>query len=123
MNEKLRTPAPPTLLLLVAGLQGGGAERQLSDMANYWAAKDWHVILATWSGPEVVDFYPLDARVQRVSLELRTKSAASRSRIRVNLGRIARLRRFLTSTRPDAVLSFMPQSNVLTILTGAGLNL
>jgi GalNAc-alpha-(1->4)-GalNAc-alpha-(1->3)-diNAcBac-PP-undecaprenol alpha-1,4-N-acetyl-D-galactosaminyltransferase len=123
MNEELRSPAPPTLLLLVASLQGGGAERQLSDMANYWVAKDWQVILATWSGPEVADFYPLDARVRRVSLESRTKSAASQSRLRVNLDRVARLRRFLTAARPDAVLSFMTESNLLTILAGAGLNL
>jgi GalNAc-alpha-(1->4)-GalNAc-alpha-(1->3)-diNAcBac-PP-undecaprenol alpha-1,4-N-acetyl-D-galactosaminyltransferase len=122
MNDEIRGPEPPTLLLLVASLQGGGAERQLSDMANYWAAKDWHVILATWSGLEVADFYPLDARVRRVSLESQTNARASRSRIRVNLDRIVRLRKFLTVTRPDAVLSFMTESNLLTILAGVGLN-
>jgi glycosyltransferase involved in cell wall biosynthesis len=122
MNEKLRSPAPPTLLLLVASLRGGGAERQLSDMANYWVAKDWHVILATWSGPEVADFFPLDSRVRRVSLESRTKGVMSQSRIRVNLERVARLRRFLASARPDAMLSFMTESNLLTILAGAGLH-
>jgi GalNAc-alpha-(1->4)-GalNAc-alpha-(1->3)-diNAcBac-PP-undecaprenol alpha-1,4-N-acetyl-D-galactosaminyltransferase len=123
MNEILRSLAPPKLLLLIAGLQSGGAERQLSDMANYWAARHWRVTLATWSGPEVVDFYPLDARVERVSLEFRAKGSMRWSRLGVNVRRILRLRRLLNSARPDAVLSFMPQSNLLAILAGAGLNL
>jgi GalNAc-alpha-(1->4)-GalNAc-alpha-(1->3)-diNAcBac-PP-undecaprenol alpha-1,4-N-acetyl-D-galactosaminyltransferase len=110
------------VLLVVGALQGGGAERQLSDMANYWAAKGWEVILATWSGPEVADFYPLDARVRRLSLESPTKVARNRSRVRVNLQRVVRLRRFLNVARPDAVLSFMTESNLLTILAGVGLN-
>jgi GalNAc-alpha-(1->4)-GalNAc-alpha-(1->3)-diNAcBac-PP-undecaprenol alpha-1,4-N-acetyl-D-galactosaminyltransferase len=80
------------------------------------------VILATWSGAEAADFYPLDALVSRVSLAARAEAASSRSRIRVNLGRVARLRRLITSSRPDVVLSFMPQSNLLTILAGMGLD-
>jgi len=120
-NEGPTRPAPPRLLLLVASLQGGGAERQLSDMANYWAEKGWQVSLATWSGPEVEDFYPLDARVRRVSLESGSAHMTEQSRIRVNLERIMRLRRLLKSTRPDAVLSFMTESNLLAILAGAGL--
>ena len=47
----------PRLLLTIGSLQGGGAERQLSDMANYWARHGAQVTLATWSGPNVEDFY------------------------------------------------------------------
>jgi GalNAc-alpha-(1->4)-GalNAc-alpha-(1->3)-diNAcBac-PP-undecaprenol alpha-1,4-N-acetyl-D-galactosaminyltransferase len=112
-----------TVLLVIGSLQGGGAERQISDMANYWVAKDWNVILATWSGPEVADFYPLDTLVLRVYLSVRAKGAIGQSRIRANLGRVARLRRLLISARPGVVLSFMTEGNVLTILAGVGLNL
>lgn len=116
-------PARRTVLLLIASLQGGGAERQISDMANYWVAKGWTVILATWSGPEIVDFYPLDARVLRVSLAAQDERATGASRIGANLKRVARLRTFLRSARPQAVLSFMTESNLLAILAGLGLNL
>jgi glycosyltransferase involved in cell wall biosynthesis len=122
MNDEARSPASPTLLLLVASLQGGGAERQLSDMANYWAAKGWQVNLATWSGPEVADFYALDFRIRRLTFESGSKDATRASRIRANLGRVARLRKSLVAARPDAVLSFMTESNLLAILAGAGLN-
>lgn len=112
-----------TVLLVIASLQGGGAERQMSDMANYWVAKGWKVVLATWCGPEEVDFYPLDARVSRVSLAAPVEDAIGRSRIRVNLERVARLRRLLASARPHVVLSFMTESNLLTILAGLRLKL
>ena len=110
------------VLLVIGSLESGGAERQISDMANYWVAKGWKVLLATWSGAEAPDFYPLDALVSRVSLAARADAANSRSRIRVNLGRIARLRRLIVLSQPDVVLSFMPQNNLLTILAGMGLN-
>jgi glycosyltransferase involved in cell wall biosynthesis len=116
-------PDRRTVLLVIGSLQGGGAERQISDMANYWVAKDWKVVLATWSGPEVIDFYPLDARVSRVRLATPSEGAIGRSRICTNLKRVVRLRAILKSTRPHAVLSFMTESNILTILAGTGLNL
>jgi glycosyltransferase involved in cell wall biosynthesis len=106
---------------VIGSLQGGGAERQLSDMANYWAAEGWRVILATWSGLDVVDFYPLDQRIVRISVATRILPTANESRIRVNLRRVAHLRTLLKSLRPDVVLSFMTESNLLTILAGLGL--
>jgi GalNAc-alpha-(1->4)-GalNAc-alpha-(1->3)-diNAcBac-PP-undecaprenol alpha-1,4-N-acetyl-D-galactosaminyltransferase len=110
-------------LLVIASLEGGGAERQISDMANYWAGKGWTVILATWSGLEVADFYPLDARVMRVSFANPANAAGRQSRIRVNLNRVAQLRRYLKVARPEVVLSFMCESNLLAILAGARLDL
>ena len=110
-------------MLVIGSLQGGGAERQMSDMANYWAEKKWQVVLATWSGTEVLDFFPLDARVVRVSIADPARADTGRSRIRANLGRVVRLRALLNSARPEVVLSFVTESNLLTILAALGLNL
>jgi GalNAc-alpha-(1->4)-GalNAc-alpha-(1->3)-diNAcBac-PP-undecaprenol alpha-1,4-N-acetyl-D-galactosaminyltransferase len=112
----------PTVLLVTGSLQAGGAERQLSDMANYWAAKDWTVILATWCGPNVCDFYPLHARVRRAYLNVETSSWPVLPRVRLNLKRVRRLRMLLSEIRPDALLSFQTESNVLTIIAGWGLD-
>jgi glycosyltransferase involved in cell wall biosynthesis len=111
----------PTVVLVIGTLAGGGAERQLSDMANYWAAKDWKVILCTWSGPELADFYPLHSRVRRVHLDVETAPVAILPRARANLKRVLKLRKLLLASRPDALLSFVTESNLLTILAGIGL--
>ena len=111
----------PIIVLVIGSLQAGGAERQLSDMASYWAAKDWNVILATWSGPDVGDFFPLDERVRRVYLNVDTSNWKVLPRVRGNLKRVQKLRTLLSSTCPDAVLSFLTESNLLAIFAGWGL--
>jgi GalNAc-alpha-(1->4)-GalNAc-alpha-(1->3)-diNAcBac-PP-undecaprenol alpha-1,4-N-acetyl-D-galactosaminyltransferase len=113
--------ASSCIVLVIGSLQGGGAERQLSDMANYWAAKRVRVIFATWMGPTVNDFYGLDSRVRRVFLDVEITSTAILPRIRSNLRRVLKLRKLLLETRPQAVLSFVTESNVLTILGSLGL--
>jgi GalNAc-alpha-(1->4)-GalNAc-alpha-(1->3)-diNAcBac-PP-undecaprenol alpha-1,4-N-acetyl-D-galactosaminyltransferase len=112
-----------SVVLVIGSLQGGGAERQLSDMANYWAAKGARVTLATWTGPTVKDFYSLDGRVRRVFLDVNLANTAMFPRIRANIHRVLKLRKFLLATRPHAILSFVTESNVLTILASLGLGM
>jgi glycosyltransferase involved in cell wall biosynthesis len=107
--------------LVIGGLQGGGAERQISDMANYWAAAGLEVTLATWSGPAVRDFYALDNRVRRVHLGRDSHGRSLILRMGATLQRMFRLRKLLATTAPRAVLSLVTESNVLTILAAARL--
>lgn len=111
----------PKLLLVIGSLQAGGAERQLSQMANYWAADGAAVTVATWTGRSVDDFYRLDPGVSRVYLDGGAIRRTLAMQIRFHLARISRLRRLIKETRPDAVVSFVTESNVLTILASRGL--
>src|SRR4030095_9478343 len=53
------------ITLVTSTLGGGGAERVVATMANYWAAKGWEVtILTTFSGNPASNF-ALDSRVAR----------------------------------------------------------
>lgn len=113
-----RRDSSPSLLLVTGTLEGGGSERQLADMANYWVAAGACVTFATWSGPNTADFYRLDSRIRRVHLD-----SDSPGRLRRNLHRVLKMRRLLSKLRPDAVVSFLSRSNVPTILAGTGLNL
>jgi len=108
--------ASPHLFLITGSLECGGSERQLADMANYWAAKGFDVTVATWAGPGTRDCYSLDARVERVHLD-----SAVGGRLRGNLARIRKLRRVLEASRPCSVLSFLTRSNVPAILASRGL--
>lgn len=113
----------PRVLLVIGGLDCGGAQRALADMANYWQRLGWAVTLATWSGPEVQDFYELDERVGRVRLSaaVATSQASRLQALRRVFVRMVRFRRLVAATAPDAVLSFIDVSNVLTILSTRGL--
>jgi glycosyltransferase involved in cell wall biosynthesis len=99
----------------------GGAQRVLADMANYWAEKGWHVTLATWSGPDLADFYALSPGVSRAWLDADSRGASILSDVRGFLIRTAKLRKLLLATKPDAVLSFIDVSNIHTILAARGL--
>jgi glycosyltransferase involved in cell wall biosynthesis len=113
--------APARLLLVIGGLQGGGAERQLSEMANYWARRGAQVSLATWSGRELADFYPLDSAVTRIWLDAPAAQRRAFARAGMSVRSILRLRRLLRSARPDGVVSFIDISNICCILAAVGL--
>jgi len=121
-NHPARAAArTPHILLVANSLEGGGAERVMSDMANFWAGKGWQVQLATWTGPEVADFYSLAPDIERVWLNVDTGQRAPFARMRRNVARVLKLRRLLKESRPAAVLSFIDVPNVLTILGSLGL--
>ena len=113
--------APPRLMLVIGGLAGGGAERQLSEIANWWARHGAQVTLATWSGRESADFYPLEPAIKRVWLTESAVPGGVLARAAQQLRSIRRLRRLLRASRPDALVSFIDRSNVCCIAAAAGL--
>jgi GalNAc-alpha-(1->4)-GalNAc-alpha-(1->3)-diNAcBac-PP-undecaprenol alpha-1,4-N-acetyl-D-galactosaminyltransferase len=111
-----------SIVLVSATLTCGGAERQLAGMANYWAATGAQVRLVTWSGPEVPDFFALDPRVRRERFGV--GAVARRWHAPLTFyRRIRALRQLLRAVRPDAVISFITVTNVLTLLASVGLGL
>jgi glycosyltransferase involved in cell wall biosynthesis len=115
-------PAQPRILLVTGGLDCGGAQRVMAEMANYWAAKGWRVELATWTGPEIADFYELATNVSRIWLTVPHARSSSLGTLRASVARVVELRRLLKESRPDAVISFIDVSNIYTILAAVGLD-
>jgi GalNAc-alpha-(1->4)-GalNAc-alpha-(1->3)-diNAcBac-PP-undecaprenol alpha-1,4-N-acetyl-D-galactosaminyltransferase len=114
-------PQPPRVLLVSATLQGGGAERQLAELANYWAARDVQVTLVTVNDADGGDFYPLHSGVRRVRLNMRCDERGLIPQVAFNVRRIWMLRQVLLAERPTAVLSFLTEINVLASLASVGL--
>lgn len=102
------------LLLVTDSLGCGGSERQLVDMADFWAGKGVRVTLATWSGPSTPDFYAPDPAVAREYLGPEGASLGAHVR------RVRAMRSLIRELQPDAVLSFLPRSNVPALLAGIG---
>jgi GalNAc-alpha-(1->4)-GalNAc-alpha-(1->3)-diNAcBac-PP-undecaprenol alpha-1,4-N-acetyl-D-galactosaminyltransferase len=123
-NHNVAGPGrPPRLVLVIGSLDCGGAQRALADMANFWTRLDWDVTIATWSGSEIADFYAIDGRIGRVALSVRPAPARTPrfTALLHLLARMARLRRLVADKEPDAILSFIDVSNVLTILASTAL--
>lgn len=115
--------APLRLTLVIGGLAGGGAERQLAEMANWWTRHGAQVVLASWGGREVADFYPLEPAIERIWLTESTVPGGILARATQQLRSIRRLRRLLRAWRPDALVSFIDRSNVCCIVAAAGLGI
>lgn len=96
-------------------MNGGGAERVLSILANGWAQRGVQVVLITVSGAGH-DAYVLDAGVVRIGLDLDAPSSNMVIALRNNLRRVVALRRTLRIQKPDVVLSFLTETNVLAVL-------
>ena len=108
-------PQTPSMLLVIDSLRGGGAERQISQMANYWARKGWTVALASWSSSDVPDFYDLEPEVIREHLDI---WSFSRKRTLTPVAAalsVWRLSSLIRRRNPDVVLSFSEASNVLAV--------
>jgi GalNAc-alpha-(1->4)-GalNAc-alpha-(1->3)-diNAcBac-PP-undecaprenol alpha-1,4-N-acetyl-D-galactosaminyltransferase len=109
--------------MVTGSLEAGGAERVLTDMANFWNGKGWQITFATWAGRTSPDFYELDSGIRRVWLDVGASGTSVLAKLAAYVRRIRKLRAMLATVRPDAVLSFVDTSNVMTLLACMGLRL
>jgi glycosyltransferase involved in cell wall biosynthesis len=108
------------ILLFTNSLAGGGAERVVATLADFWAGKGWDVTVLTLA-PQSEDFYVLDPRIRRVALDLAGASRNALHGLLQNLERVRALRRSLKLLRPAVAVSMMSTPNVLLALASRGL--
>jgi GalNAc-alpha-(1->4)-GalNAc-alpha-(1->3)-diNAcBac-PP-undecaprenol alpha-1,4-N-acetyl-D-galactosaminyltransferase len=109
------------LSLIIPSLAAGGAEGVLALLANEWAERGHSVTVMT-VGSRVDDRQPLHSAVQRVALDMMRGSASAAQAIGNNIERVARLRAAIRQSRPDAVISFLASTNVLTLAATSGMD-
>jgi GalNAc-alpha-(1->4)-GalNAc-alpha-(1->3)-diNAcBac-PP-undecaprenol alpha-1,4-N-acetyl-D-galactosaminyltransferase len=106
------------IAFVIPGLGPGGAERVTTLLCNFWAGEGHAVTLITFEGDETAPFYALD---QGVALRRLAASAGSGSaRLLNNVNRVSRLRTLLLEHRPDAVVAFTTDANVIALLATRG---
>lgn len=108
------------LALVISSLTRGGAERVLSLLANQWAARGRRITLITLAAIGA-DEYRLHPAIQRVGLDVRSESRGPFEALASNARRWRRLRAALRRARPDMVISFMAETNLLTLASCLGL--
>jgi GalNAc-alpha-(1->4)-GalNAc-alpha-(1->3)-diNAcBac-PP-undecaprenol alpha-1,4-N-acetyl-D-galactosaminyltransferase len=101
------------ILFIIASLGSGGAERVLSNLANS-LSKRHDITIATFSNED--PFYTLNKRVTHIKLDLLKVSSSKLESIKNNFNRFSELVRTIKRVDADVNISFMTQTNILSIL-------
>lgn len=103
------------ITLIIPSLQPGGAERVLSVMANYWADLLHQVTVLTFTPADEPPFFSLKNTVGYQPLTLLKHSTNVVSAVANNLWRLMVLRKAVKKSQPDVVISFLTETNILTL--------
>lgn len=103
-------------LFYINALNGGGAERVMSNLSSQFADKGYEVLFAT-SYPADGE-YELNKKIKRFNLESENITC---SKVKRNYVRIKRLRQICKRENPEVLVAFMAEPNVRAIIATIGL--
>ena len=101
----------------------GGAERVASLLCNFWAEQGHDVIALTFEGAGDEQIYVLDEKVVWRGIDALNRSRTPASRVLTNIRRFGRLRAALKSFRPNVIVAFTTEANVVAIWSALGLRI
>lgn len=107
------------IFVLINSMSSGGAERVVANLVNKWANLGCDVCVATIESAEK-DFYELDERINRVSLNCANESKNLVEGFLGNLKRISAVKRSLNEYKPDIIMGVMTTANILLGLAYSG---
>lgn len=132
------------ITFVISSLLGGGAERVVSNMATYWADKDWEItILTLFHGRQPV-CYDLHPKVRHLDLLSSTHfniprpdaqsglalreifdllTLSERKEFLNDITLIVAMRHAIKRTDPDLIISFIDVTNIRVLIATHGLNL
>ena len=99
----------------------GGAERVASLLCNYWVEQGHDVIALTFEGAGDERVYRLDDRVTLRGIDALNRNRGLASRVGTNLRRLVRLRAALKGFKPDAIVAFTTEANLVAVWSALGL--
>ena len=112
-NSLARPTNRKRIALLIHSMEGGGAERAMSQLANRWS-QEHEVHLVTWSESKT-DRYALEPSIIRHGLGLQAPSGGFLAGVFANIRRVRVLRQCLRNIGPDLILSFCDQMNIVAL--------
>jgi len=122
-----KTPMPVLkkmkLTLIISSLGSGGAERVMMILANYWAQKGWQITLLTLDDGNKKPFYNLYPDITHRPLGVAKNSSNIIQGLTNNFKRVWVLRTAIKKYRGQTIISFMANTNVLTLIAALGLGI
>jgi glycosyltransferase involved in cell wall biosynthesis len=108
------------IMLLVSSMHAGGAERVAATLASAWALRgDSVTLVPTFTGRGTC-FYPLASGVELCWLADTVDPAGGAP---TGLRKLRALRRMVRERRPDVIVSFLTNVNVVALLSTIGLRI
>jgi GalNAc-alpha-(1->4)-GalNAc-alpha-(1->3)-diNAcBac-PP-undecaprenol alpha-1,4-N-acetyl-D-galactosaminyltransferase len=111
------------ITLISSSLEVGGAERVMSIIANYWAARGWQITILSFDDGASLPFYDLDKRIEYRSLGIDDRDGFKLSNFGRTIGQIGRLKKAIVASRPDVIISFVNTTNIMTLLASWSLKI
>jgi len=103
------------ITLVISSLSGGGAERVISIMANYWAEAAHQITILTFDDGKS-PHYHISKSIKWHALNIVYQSNFWIGGLLNNLKRIQVLRKYILQSKPDCVISFISSTNILVLL-------
>jgi GalNAc-alpha-(1->4)-GalNAc-alpha-(1->3)-diNAcBac-PP-undecaprenol alpha-1,4-N-acetyl-D-galactosaminyltransferase len=110
------------ICIVISQLGGGGAERVVASMANYWAGKGWDISIASLADDTQPPAYELNPRIGYTALGVAHRETNSVWNP-MNFLRLWRLRKAIAETSPDVVISHIDKVNIAVLIATIGLRI
>lgn len=94
------------ICFLIPSLVGGGAERILSYIANFWTKKGYQITIISFDHPKQEPFYELEPSIRLVRLNLGPETRFFQ-KITTSWQQITEVRRQLKIQKPEVVVAFL----------------
>lgn len=109
------------LTVTMSSLGLGGAERVTASLANAWTVLGHDVTLLLLAPSDAPQFFETKPEIRIRALGLLGDSSGIFTAISSNINRLMVLRAAIRDSRPDAVIGFAAETNILTLLATRGL--
>ena len=113
-------PSLKKIMIVISSLEGGGAERAVCTMANYWVDQQKDVTIVTFSDQSARPAYTLFKAVRLYPLNVLGKRVNA---IIDNFLRMYKIRNAIKDIKPDGIYTFIEPVNNLTVLAAIGLKI
>jgi glycosyltransferase involved in cell wall biosynthesis len=111
------------IAFILPSFTAGGAERVASLLCNEWVERGHKVAALTFESESDQQVYSLDPRVKLLRIDALNRSRGLATRIATNIRRVTRLRAELKAFRPDAIVAFTTEANLVAIWAASGLGI
>lgn len=111
------------ILLCIGTLRSGGAEKNISILANFLVKKKFHVTILTFDKKFSKPFFYLDKKVEVLNLNILKKSENIFSTFNNFIIRIRLIRRIVKKAKYECFISFINTMNITMLISTMFLNL